>query len=667
MIFILTVILSVSSVFPFAKEAPSWLKTRHSTIENQTEERQNALVPFSEKTPQIRKNILSTKSKDTLGYITGTVTDKYGNPLKGVSIRVRDINDSYPGFWCLDAWETDSLGHYTICGADVPLDFTSCKLRTWGGAYGIVRQEDIWYNNKFDAGSADVITVSYPDTAKNINFELEMGGCISGYITGNKGPLNEIFVSLCNSIDGELVSMGYTNTNGYYIAGSLSTGSYKIRTENYNGYLNKWYNNKPDFANADLVNVIAPDTAKNINFDLEMGGCISGYIASAKGPLADVHLSVYDAYSKKYIKWAQTDSTGYYIFIGLPTGNYKVTTSYKGYADLYWNNKSDWNSADMVSVIIPDTTKNVNFNLYVGGKIKGQICGAKGPIPYVFVSAFNTNSGEYITDGFSDSTGNYTIENLPNGYYKLWALPNCWYSDTLIKKDTIHTFEWYNDKNNWSVAESVLITAPDSVLNINFTMENCGRITGTVYGSSMLPLDSVRIKTYLYISPWEGWDWEFEDSTGSDGKYSIKNLRTGTYKISAERKGYKTLWYNQKPDSSTANLVSVTMPNTTPNIDFNLTGIEESAGLKDRIPKIKTTQNPFIRTTTIFYQIPVKTKVLLKIYDITGRPLKTLVNGEKEAGSYDVSFNAMGLSAGIYFVRFAAGNYKSTKKLVLMR
>lgn len=77
--------------------------------------------------------------------------------------------------------------------------------------------------------------------------------------------------------------------------------------------------------------------------------------------------------------------------------------------------------------------------------------------------------------------------------------------------------------------------------------------------------------------------------------------------------------------------------------------------------------NPFNPATTINYQIPSITKVTLKIYDILGREVGTLVNEVKNPGKYAVQFNADKLSAGIYFYKFQAGNYAESKKMILVK
>jgi cyclomaltodextrinase / maltogenic alpha-amylase / neopullulanase len=77
--------------------------------------------------------------------------------------------------------------------------------------------------------------------------------------------------------------------------------------------------------------------------------------------------------------------------------------------------------------------------------------------------------------------------------------------------------------------------------------------------------------------------------------------------------------------------------------------------------------NPFNPSTKISFQIPNSEFVTLKIYDILGREVKTLVNKEMEKGKYDFDFNASSFSSGIYFYRLKAGSFVDTKKLILMK
>ena len=64
--------------------------------------------------------------------------------------------------------------------------------------------------------------------------------------------------------------------------------------------------------------------------------------------------------------------------------------------------------------------------------------------------------------------------------------------------------------------------------------------------------------------------------------------------------------------------------------------------------------NPFNPNTTIKYQIPKLSFVTLKVYDVLGNAIATLVNEEKPAGSYEVEFDGIGLTSGIYYYQFRA-------------
>ena len=77
--------------------------------------------------------------------------------------------------------------------------------------------------------------------------------------------------------------------------------------------------------------------------------------------------------------------------------------------------------------------------------------------------------------------------------------------------------------------------------------------------------------------------------------------------------------------------------------------------------------NPFNPTTTIRYRIPETGLVTLKVYDILGREVATLVNEERISGSYEVEFDGSNLSSGVYFYRMRAGDFIDTKKFVLIK
>jgi mannose/cellobiose epimerase-like protein (N-acyl-D-glucosamine 2-epimerase family) len=77
--------------------------------------------------------------------------------------------------------------------------------------------------------------------------------------------------------------------------------------------------------------------------------------------------------------------------------------------------------------------------------------------------------------------------------------------------------------------------------------------------------------------------------------------------------------------------------------------------------------NPFNPTTTISYSIAKSGKVSLKVYDLLGREVTTLINEDQAAGDYRVTFNAGNLSSGVYFYTMQAGNFSESRKLILLK
>jgi hypothetical protein len=77
--------------------------------------------------------------------------------------------------------------------------------------------------------------------------------------------------------------------------------------------------------------------------------------------------------------------------------------------------------------------------------------------------------------------------------------------------------------------------------------------------------------------------------------------------------------------------------------------------------------NPFNPLTVINYQLPVFSHVTLKLYNLIGREILTLVDEEKTAGRYQVMFDGNNISSGIYYYIFQSGNYSQMKKMIFLK
>jgi hypothetical protein len=98
-----------------------------------------------------------------------------------------------------------------------------------------------------------------------------------------------------------------------------------------------------------------------------------------------------------------------------------------------------------------------------------------------------------------------------------------------------------------------------------------------------------------------------------------------------------------------------------------VTGIDHAEIKPDEFLLFQNYPNPFNPETNIKFRISESGFVTLKVFDILGREVITLVNEEKPAGNYEVEFYASSLASGIYFYKLQAGGLSLVKKMILAK
>ena len=98
-----------------------------------------------------------------------------------------------------------------------------------------------------------------------------------------------------------------------------------------------------------------------------------------------------------------------------------------------------------------------------------------------------------------------------------------------------------------------------------------------------------------------------------------------------------------------------------------ITAVEDEETMPTEFRLEQNYPNPFNPATKIKFAVPERSNVIVKVYDITGSEVITLINMEMEAGWHSLHFNAIGIASGVYIIRMNAGSYISTKKMMLLR
>ena len=490
------------------------------------------------------------------GYINVTVIDEDTLlPIENIWVNADGISWNYD--------YSDSSGVAYLKG------LWSGDYRVGAGGNGYIWE---YYEDK-DWETADLVTVTEKNTV-SITMYLKLGGIITGVVkdANLNTPINNIYIEIENEKRDHYYGC-WTDADGTYSLDGLPTGKYyvKAKDDNYYYYGIQWYNNKESWNTADLVSVTAGNTTANIDFYLSEGGYIAGtVVATDTGlPIENADIDVYyDAQDwDSEITYGYTDSNGEYRITGLPNGNFYVNCEVRdeNYIAEWYNNQYLANNANLVSVTKGNTTPNIDFSLETGGVIEGNVYyqNTSNPEANIFVIAFDKDTGEMISGGGDSdwaetNPGYYKILGLYAGNYKLFVVPN----------DKTRAFEWYQDKNSFADANIVSATEGNTTSNIDFILDDCGYISGKVLNGAT-PVENATVNSYINLGPYYGWlDLWLSDGTDASGNYSIPGLNTGQYKMQCEST-LGELWYDNKSDSSTATLVSVTKPNTTTNINFN--------------------------------------------------------------------------------------------------
>ncbi|HLP16811.1 MAG TPA: right-handed parallel beta-helix repeat-containing protein [Bacteroidota bacterium] len=132
-------------------------------------------------------------------------------------------------------------------------------------------------------------------------------------------------------------------------------------------------------------------------------------------------------------------------------------------------------------------------------------------------------------------------------------------------------------------------------------------------------------------------DYSFTDPSATAGSYRLKQIdRDGQFTYSKE-------------------------------IEFLTTGVSAVSGLPTEFALGQNYPNPFNPSTNVSYDIASHAHVVLKIYDVAGREVATLVNQDMEAGRYTAQWNAKDFASGMYIYKLTAGNFTSIKKLLLQK
>ncbi|MEW6685226.1 MAG: carboxypeptidase regulatory-like domain-containing protein [Candidatus Edwardsbacteria bacterium] len=279
------------------------------------------------------------------------------------------------------------------------------------------------------------------------------------------------------------------------------------------------------------------------------------------------------------------------------------------------------------------------------------------PTPYrAFLASAIAYDSIYCLGG-RDSSAYYDYTVTYNPYGNNWKTetsllnPRAYFASVAIEGSGIYAFGGKSDDSH------ILKTIEKGF--------RYGSISGQVRYTSGVPIPGVTVTAIA------GGEMKNSETSAGDGRYTTTYLEPGIYKVKFFKTGLiDTTLYN----------IQVVWGKDTPNVDLIVTGVETEPSQKPRIPLTfglsPAYPNPFRSNTTIRYQLPTKSKVSLKVYNLLGQVVRTLVNEEKETGYYSLRWDGRNdetrkVASGVYFYRLEAisnqaQRFTATKKMILL-
>ncbi|MBN1550265.1 carboxypeptidase regulatory-like domain-containing protein [bacterium] len=496
-------------------------------------------------------------------YIIGKIVDMDTQPLINIDINVYTLD------WAkvdVDA-ESDEYGRYAIGGLE-------------DGSYYVMANPiyaqpyvDQYWENSNGPINATPITVTAPEDLLGINFQLYAGTYIEGYVkdAATQLPVSGIKMKAYNSQGSKMRIDARVRDDGFYYLGAYRSGDYFVRADpTYpQGYMDQYYPGVFSFEQAQTVSITAPKPTTNIDFLLPAGSYIRGAITEmAANPLEDIKVKFYDTDWQLYdLAVTMTKSDGTYLSGALKPGEYyiKAVPIYpQPYIDEYYDDVTEENLAQPVTVSLQYETTGIDFELERGGYLLGTVRDelSGNPIYDMDLDLYDDQWNWVDYSDHTDSRGEFLIGALPFGSYYL----NC---DPTSTQGYIP--EFFNDAFWPGDATLILLSETRDVEDLDFDLKPGGFISGRVTDTDTNnPVDDIVIEVYAT-------DWSLlplhEAVSRSDGTYTAHGIPTGSYYVKASPPAgsyYSEEYYFNSPSASGAVPVAVTEGSTTSGIDFTL-------------------------------------------------------------------------------------------------
>ena len=237
------------------------------------------------------------------------------------------------------------------------------------------------------------------------------------------------------------------------------------------------------------------------------------------------------------------------------------------------------------------------------------------------------NGGAWVVDTVGLANYSYLDALYPGKYGDMYGT----YRPNLVHR---------SNNGMWSTLKLPSIAEASHVLTMVLSVDSSGAVFIAPWGEDVSIINKRGLGVY------------FSTDTGATWKYAGLDSITVNQLVS----------YGDSTYAATNNGLYILTRTAVP-----VTSVQHAANVPMSYALFQNYPNPFNPSTTIRFQLATKSRVTLKVYDILGREVETLVDGALDTGLHQVSFEASRFASGVYFYRIQAGSFAATKKLILLK
>jgi hypothetical protein len=445
--------------------------------------------------------------------ISGTVVESGSlAPIQGVPVDVIDASCNL-----IAVGVTDELGNYTAAGFTGGTYYVHANARFAnyvGELFPDIKRVDPCFPDPITDGAP--ITVTGTQNVGSIDFQLDQGATISGFVSDANGILPQFRAQArLYALDGTQLFVAFNDRpDGSYRLQGLQAGDYNVVLSGSGlgtGLIDEIFDdiacprNSCPPGTGVTISLAPGQDRTGISAELELGSQISGRLTDGAGnPLANTLVAVYNDVGE-YAGFASSDANGdYTTSTGFPAGDYLVSNQFAinqptpvagGFLPVVWPDVAcgepcDFLLGDPITVDGVNPVTGIDLVFQTGSSIAGVVTGDGVPVSGVEVRLLDAEDGSLIRSTNSAADGTYAFEGIGADDYLLRT------SNALGLDDQLYPFISCNPFCD-PLSGTPVVVAPDTdVTGIDFPLTSTPQIVGTVTDDTGAPAGGVRVEAY---------------------------------------------------------------------------------------------------------------------------------------------------------------------------